>query len=330
MEEKLKQQEDLQPEQDTQSEEQDTGLDTQEDMQEDTQPEEQSEPQEETDTLSEEDDFDPYGDVEVAKEMEGEEGGNEDVDEKGVSWKNRAKEYERKLNKLKSEQENGQQQQAEQYKQLPVNQKKATLEAFYQDVSNPDSYNYSPKEAEWAKQQWQQLDNQEKEQIARETTLKTINHWQETQARRNTLNQLQKSHSYLFARNPKTGQTSWNKSNPVFQEMAKIYSSNPKFAQDPQGLIGALKIARDNLAPIVHQKQQAKQKQLADRVYNQRGEIARLKKRTLYEGSGKDRVKPSSSNFRNHIENYKRSGKRDDAQRAMKEFLKRSGRLDKE
>lgn len=156
------------------------------------------------------------------------------VDEYGVPWINRAKEYDRKFEDLT--------------KSLPKIVEEALGKTKINETQQPQ-YSVSQLEAyaiehpeyrPWVEEQKEKLRN---EQLAKLVEERLVGEKKKTESE----NRRQQAFAYVAQNNPDlftivNGQKVWNNSSPVVQMIGQIMSDS-RFSNDPEGLIAATDIA---------------------------------------------------------------------------------------
>lgn len=234
----------------------------------------------------------------------------EAVDELGVPYKNRFMEMQRKHQDLaeklpeiiETTLAKHSQQQQPQYTE-------EQLDAFVK--ANPD---YS----DWAAQQKRTL-RQKETQDAIRSAVEEVTTKQKDEVRR------QQSFQYVTQNFPQCfvkdafGNMQWNLQNPMTSMIGQIMQ-DPRMKNQPDGMAIAAdlaygRMARMNLAPQNQKFNSLKR------------ENTKLKRATLTEGGGVPSSQPSKDAFQKAKENLVKTGTRDAAHNAVKEYLKKTGRL---
>lgn len=229
-----------------------------------------------------------------------------DVDEFGVPWKNRAAEWRRKTEELTEKLPQMIDEKLSNFSQ--TGQRKYTvdeLEAFATQTDNP-TY------AQWARSEIRKLDHEEGAKVVREELGKWRKEQEDGIKRQQAYNYVVQNYPDVFVKSP-TGQIlGFNNQNPLMQQI-DVIMRDPRFANDPEGLIAAADIGWARLQrsqqPIMQQEQQKLKEEVRD-----------LQKKTLVEGGGKTAT-PAIPAHRAALEKLKQTGSMKDAQRALESIL---------
>ncbi|HHI04320.1 MAG TPA: hypothetical protein ENL45_02125 [Candidatus Woesearchaeota archaeon] len=241
------------------------------------------------------------------------EGGNpqvEEVDEMGVPYKNRFMEYKRKYEEL--------------------NQKVQTLEQQLSQPQTAQQRKYTIQELEayaQANPEFRPWVEEEKAKILKEELLKaTEEKVKQAEAQRAAEIKRQQALQYVINNYPDAFKKSadgkivdWNPAHPLTKQIG-ILMQDPRFANDPEGLIAAADIAYARYMRQQTPKIQAQIKQVSM-------ENKQLQKKTLVEG-GSAQPQESATPVRKTIEKVRQTGSIKDASQAMKEIFKAKGVLE--
>lgn len=228
-------------------------------------------------------------------------------DERGIPWKNRALEFQRKFDETQT---NLPKLIAEEVAKISQPQQKkysiAELEQFAQ--ANPEHRAWV--EEEKAKVLKDSLSREFDQRI--EATAKAQ---RDESVKRETFNHVLSRFPDLAIRDQQGNFLGWNNVNPMTQAVGK-YMSSPDLAGRPDGLLVAAKLA---YADIAMQKLPDTNKT----IRTLKNQVRKAQAGTMLEGGGR---KPGSENpVRKHIERFAASGNKADAVGAMKEIFKARG-----
>lgn len=232
----------------------------------------------------------------------------EALDDKGVPWKNRAYEWQRKsedlADKLPSMIQDAvtQSMGRHQPQQYSVEQ----LEAFALQTDNPVHQ-------QWARSEIRKLERDEQAKVIRREMQK----WRTTQEadirKRDALNYVTQNYPEAFAKDAQGNNLGWNNNHPLTKMIGRLMQ-DPRLKNNPDGLAIASDIAYGRYARSQSPKSQKENKSLKREVKN-------LQKRTLVEGGGKDNVQ-SVPAHRAAIDKLKQTGSIRDAQAAIAAIAK--------
>jgi len=232
------------------------------------------------------------------------------LDEFGVPYKNRAFEWKRKAEdlteKLPSLLEETVQKAFQQYGQ-PAQQKEYTISELERyAIDNPE---YRP----WVEEQKATLI---KKQLVGEMDAKikaTETQRQADVRKQQSLHYVMQTYPDIFAKNQQGQIVGWNQQHPLTQQIGNIMQ-DPRFANDPEGLMAASDIAYARYSrsqqPVIQQKEQ----QL-------KAEVKQLQKKTLVEGGSKQGVQVVPEH-RALIEKAKQTGSVKDVAKALEAMTK--------
>jgi len=234
--------------------------------------------------------------------------GQEDVDESGIPWKNRAMEWKRKTEELADRlpqmlDEKLQKFAQPQQQQYTIEQ----LEAFVEQ---------RPEYAPWAKQEIRRL---QEDGIAK-TIRSEIDKWRQEES---TKQQQAQSFQYVLANHPDafvkdaqgrpTGQ--WNNNSPLTKMMGQLMQ-DPEISKSPKGIIAAADLA----AYYISKQQMPK---IAQQQAKLKAQVGTLQKKTLIEGG--EKAPPAAPPHRAALDKLKQTGKFSDAQAALDMILSARG-----
>jgi len=227
-----------------------------------------------------------------------------DVDEFGVPWKNRAAEWRRKSEDLAEKLPQIVEEKLQSVLSQQTGERKYTveeLEAFSAQTDNP-AY------AQWARSEIRKRERDEQATVVRNEIGKWQKEQQDNIRKTQSFNYVIQNYPEVIIKTP-TGQfVGFNQANPLFQQMNQIMT-NPKFANDPEGLAAAADIAYARL-------QRSQQPMVQQQVQKQKEEIKSLQRNTLVEGGGKQTTQAIPAH-RAAIDKLKQTGSMKDAQAAL-------------
>lgn len=237
----------------------------------------------------------------------------EENDERGVPWKNRAFEYQRKFEELSES--------------LPKIIEKQLSDSLGKQQNQPHKYSIEELEAfALEKPEFRPWAEAEKEKLREEKTFKRMedyfNRARQTQQdefkKQQSLNYVMQNYPDMFLKDASGKPTSWDKSHPMTQEVGRIMQDK-RFAEDPQGLLVASEISYARHARGQLSKAQKEVKKVTQKV-------KKLENQNFTEGGGKSPVN-SGDSVRKSIEQLKQTGSKKDAESAVGEYLRKSGRI---
>lgn len=246
-----------------------------------------------------------------------------DVDERGVSYKNRAIEYQRKLDLANRQYQ-------ELQRSLPEIVEQAVAKVLPQQSSQPQyteeqliQYKNEvddPKQRAWAEIELRRLEEKKSE--------KKFNSILEERDRKDRFEREQQSalgevyRKYPLAFNP---DGSWNANHPLTQRIWNIYNSRPVFKQDGMGLLGAADMAFAGYAL-------ERQPDLARETKQLKRQVKNLQKAILVEGGGQSAPKTTKSALVNAVDNMasKKYTSDSDLKNVAMELLKARGFIKEE
>jgi hypothetical protein len=245
----------------------------------------------------------------------------EEVDERGVSWKNRAMEYERKLNEVpeiiqKTVNETLERQTQQKAPEYTIDQ----LEQWA--IDNPQ---YRP-QAEKMKYELLQK-NIEKSQEAK---FKTIEEQRNQQAIRQQSENWVTNHPTFKEcfNNDFQGNKVWNMNHPLTQMMSQVLNQpdpiTGKLIKDrPDGLVVAAKLAFADYS--LNSLNKAK-----GDVTKLKKDLAKVQRKTMVEGGGQPATKVSANQTQAALQRYNKTYSKTDIADATKGYLKGIGLLKEE
>jgi len=230
---------------------------------------------------------------------------NADVDEFGVPWKNRAMEWKRKSE--------------ETIEKMPHLIDEA-IKSSFQQYGKPQEKEYSiaeleqfainsPEHRPWVEEQKAQVI---RKQLTKEVEEKFKAQDSQKEAaikRQNSFNWVATTFPETIARNAQGQPIGVNNNSPLVQEINRIMQ-DPRFANDPEGLIAAAEIASARLS----RSQQGVNQQKEDKL---KAEVKHLQKQTLVEGGQKTNIQAIPAH-RVALEKAKQSGNLKDVAAALK------------
>jgi len=241
----------------------------------------------------------------------------EAVDEFGVPYKNRTFEWKRKyedtIEKLPNLIEEAVKSSVQQYGQAP--QKKYTiaeLEAFAQQ---------SPEHRPWVEEQKAQL---LREQLTNEfeQKIKSVESRKEAEVRKQqSFNYVATTYPEVFVKNPQGQVIGINNQSPLAQQI-NVLMNDPRFANDPEGLMAAADIAYARVSRSQMGVNQMKEQKL-------KAEVKHLQKQTLVE-SGARQGTQAVPEYRKAIDRAKQTGSLKDVQAALAAISKAKREAHKE
>lgn len=231
------------------------------------------------------------------------------VDEFGVPYKNRTFEWKRKyeetVDKLPTLIEEAVKSSVQQYGQAP--QRKYTiaeLEAFAQQ---------SPEHRPWVEEQKATL---LREQLTNEfeQKIKAVETKKEAEVRKQqSFNYVASTYPEVFVRNQNGQILGINNQSPMAQQI-NVLMNDPRFANDPEGLMAAADIAYARVSRSQMGANQMKEQKL-------KAEVKHLQKQTLVESGARQSVQ-AVPEYRKAIEKAKQSGSIKDVQAALAAMAK--------
>jgi hypothetical protein len=233
----------------------------------------------------------------------------EAVDEFGVPYKNRTFEWKRKyeetVDKLPSLIEEAVKSSVQQYGQAP--QRKYTVAELEQFAQQ------SPEHRPWVEEQKASL---LREQLTNEFERKI----KSVEDKKNAEFRKQQSFSYVatnypevFVRNQNGQVMGINNQSPMAQQI-NVLMNDPRFANDPEGLVAAADIAYARVSRSQMGANQMKEQKL-------KAEVKHLQKQTLVEGGARQNVQ-AVPEYRKAIEKAKQSGSMQDVKAAFAAIAK--------
>jgi len=233
----------------------------------------------------------------------------EAVDEFGVPYKNRTFEWKRKyeetVDKLPSLIEEAVKSSVQQYGQAP--QRKYTVAELEQFAQQ------SPEHRPWVEEQKASL---LREQLTNEFERKI----KSVEEKKNAEFRKQQSFSYVatnypevFVRNQNGQVMGINNQSPMAQQI-NVLMNDPRFANDPEGLVAAADIAYARVSRSQMGANQMKEQKL-------KAEVKHLQKQTLVEGGARQNVQ-AVPEYRKAIEKAKQSGSMQDVKAAFAAIAK--------
>lgn len=244
----------------------------------------------------------------------------EEVDERGIPWKNRAMELERKLNEMptiiqKTVQESLAQNQQAQQTQTKPQYTVAQLEQYAQE---------NPQYRGWVEEQ--------KALIIQQNLEKTFDERLKADRQQQTNAQVRQQTEQWVTNHPKfkdcfvtdfTGNKVWNMQNPITQVMSQILNQQDpitgKLVKDrPDGLAVAAEMAYGRYMLSSEPKTQSTVKTLQK-------QLRQTQKQTMTVGQGVNSSGKSMSEYAQHKANYEKTYSKDAASAMTKAYLKSIG-----
>lgn len=218
-----------------------------------------------------------------------------DVDERGVSYKNRAIEYQRKLDLA-------QRQYQELQRSLPEIVEQAVAKVLPQQQSSQPQYTEEqliqyknevedPKQKAWAEIELRRLEEKKSEKKFRSILEEKEKSDRFERDQQNALGEVYRRYPLAF-----NADGSWNTNHPLTQKIFNTYNSRPVFKQDGMGLLGAADMA---FASYVLEKSP----ELAKEAKQLKRQVKNLQKSTLVEGGGQTAPKETKSSLLNAVNN---------------------------
>ena len=237
----------------------------------------------------------------------------DEVDNRGVSYKNVAHEYKRKLDDVTTQ----------------LSQMNTVLESIQSGQAQETQPTYTIAELEVYKQQnpehaaWCE---QEKARIQKEDIVASVRDefearnakQQEAQVRQQSLHAVAKAYPQIFSKDESGNVIGYDNSNPLTQRIA-AYAKDPTIANRPDGILYAAKLAYADLAAAGLVQAQTK-------AQTQQAVIGDLQRKTAIEGGGLSAITPASPR-QVALDGLRDSGERKDARSALKQIMLNSGRL---
>jgi succinate dehydrogenase flavin-adding protein (antitoxin of CptAB toxin-antitoxin module) len=231
---------------------------------------------------------------------------NQDVDEYGVPWKNRAMEWQRKSTEL-----------AERLPQL--------IEEKLSKFSQPQQQQYTYEQLEAYKLQNSSDSNIVAWAMGEQRKLESVEQrkmFEDIVGQRDRQREFEISRQRSFEYVQKTYPEAMNPNHPMAQEIKHLMTNSPELANSPRGLEAAADIAYGR-----YMKSQSANLQQTTQLLKR--EVKTLQKGQLAEGGGK-RVVQSVTPSQNAIEQVRKSGTIKDASNAIGILLKAKGILQEE
>lgn len=236
-------------------------------------------------------------------------------DDRGVPWKNRALENQRKLSELSES--------------IPKLVEQALAEKMGKEQTTEPKYTFSQLEAlalekpeyrPWVEEQKEKLREERAQQKLAEAISKTEKAKEADMKRQKALGYVIESYPEVFVKD-KTGRAlDWDNNHPMSTEIARIMK-DPRFAGDPDGLTAAADIAYAKFSRGQLGKYEKQVKQMTQK-------LKKAETQTLVEGSGKTPATKTTDDVRKAIDRLSQTGSKADAQAAIKAYLRKSGRTD--
>lgn len=229
------------------------------------------------------------------------------VDEFGVPWQNRASEWRRKTEELVDKLPQMLDERLNAFSQQT--QRKYTVEELEAFATQTDNPAYS----QWARSEIRKLDEEKMAGVIRSEIGKFQKEQTDTVKRQQANQYVAQMYPDAFLKNQAGQIVGWNNQHPLTQQIGLIMQ-DPRFANDPEGLMAASDIAWARLQRI--QQPMAQQK-----IQQQKEEIKNLQRSTLVEGGTRTNV-PSVPEYRSVIDKAKKTGNLRDVAEALNAMAK--------
>jgi len=242
---------------------------------------------------------------------------DEELDERGVPWKNKAMELERKLRENVDNLPNIIKQtlaEANKEKETKPQYTVAQLRQF--SIENQDN----PQYVAWAEEQIDAIKEQKLEAKLQEIRKKEREELQAQQTRQQVEMEVVSNPRYSEAFVvDSAGNKVWNQGSKL-TNLAAQYMQDARIANEPDALAIAMKLA---YADYIDLKQGTTQQELT----GLKRQAAKLKQATLVEGSGVDAPTSKATNYSSAIDRLAKTGSKTDAYNAVREILKSQGKI---
>lgn len=226
-----------------------------------------------------------------------------EVDEKGIPYKNRFMEYQRKYTEAERRLSTLETNLPEIIQNavkgaIPAQQAepKYSKEQLIQFKNSTDDVQHRV----WAETELEKLRTKEIEEIYTKQFTQREQKERVAREQNEAFNAVRNKYGVMF--NP---DGSWNNNHPLTQEMGRIYQSRDAFKNDGYGLLAAADIAFSNYAL-------SKSPDLARKEIKLKREVKKLQKATLVEGSGSAEKPQANSMVKTLKDRYFQSGKPED------------------
>lgn len=234
-----------------------------------------------------------------------------DVDEMGVSWQNRAREYQRKLEDAEKRNQNQleailNEVKASREKSSEPKYSESELLAFAND---PD---ISSNQKAWAYKQIEELRKTNLESVVQKQFEGFQRKQQEQMARQQATQYAVNQYPEIALKDNAGNVVGFDFNNPLMRQIDSVLRENPDLQKHPKGFAAAADMAFGRLTRLQQSKNMQNQEKLKQ-------ENLQLKKQTLTEGSGKP-VVPEINPQRKKVE-ATISGNIKDAHEAMKGIM---------
>jgi hypothetical protein len=235
-----------------------------------------------------------------------------DVDDMGVSWKNRAMESQRKLDKS-IEQQNAL------VERIDKNQGQQKAEYTMEELESFAETTEDVGHRTWAKGEIRKL---QKEEVANgiRTEINTWKNEQQAEATKGqVLNEVMQRHPDAFKKNAQGQVVGWDNNSPMAQRIGQ-YMQDPEIMNNPRGLRVAAALAYQELGPTLNTK-------AVQQTAQAKAQVKNLQKKTLTEGGGVSSVPQPIPASKHAEERLASSGSKKDGMAVFKERLKSRGRI---
>jgi len=242
--------------------------------------------------------------------------GESDVDTKGVPWKNRAMEWQRKYSGLVDDLPTiiG-----EQMKQALAQNSNQDRKYSAEDLEVFLTQTEDPAHRQWAQRELRKLEKEEQRRIVREEIQNANKKRTDQEKRQQSFNYVIQSYPELFQKDANGHPSGWNMNHPMAKEIDGLMK-NKKLADDPEGLMAAADIA---YARYARSQQPKNAKKLKDLEAEAKG----AKKQTMVEGGGAKVDTTAVNPVKNALGKLKQSGRKEDAQEAIRAIFRAGGYL---
>jgi hypothetical protein len=239
---------------------------------------------------------------------------DDDVDDRGIPWKNKAMELQRKLNETVDRLPQIVEETVSRYKQTPQAERKYTIEELERIAI--DQPNLRPQvEAEKFKLMQERFEQTTDERI------KAVDRKRQEETLRGQAEQWVVNHPEFKEcfTTDMYGKKQWNMNSPLSQ-MVGTYLNDSELKTRPDGIAIAAKLAlADHIMAVKYQS--------SKKTNAVKGELRNLQKKTLIEGGTTNPSSGSSDALTKAKNNLAKSGSKQDAQDAIKAYLKKAGHI---
>ena len=248
--------------------------------------------------------------------------GQEEVDERGVSWKNRAMENQRKLDEVNTRYNSLETRLPEMLEQVVAKVAPQQSQPKYSKeelIRFKNSDNASSEHRAWAEIELDKIRQEEtRKYFDDQRAAETQKHKLE-QAKQMTYGQVRNKYGVMF--NP---DGSWNNNHPLTQLTAQVFNSDKELVSNPRGLLAAA-----NEAFSIYAMQQ--QPHLLKQNQQMKRKVKKLQKATLVEGGGQPVQQSSKDSLtvakQNLAANYTGRDNKKALKSVVAEMLRRNGKI---